>query len=114
MVAPFIWGSWEAIVQTVSTKLPFLLASTTSISVVVDSSVRQAKRIKVVEPAFETRHKTISIERTSVLKRSATPAWSGPRGAALVERPAWSDLRGATCVKRPAWSGDRPLSAVFE
>ena len=31
-------------------------------------------------------HKTINIERTSALKKSATPAWSAPRGAASVER----------------------------
>ena len=44
-------------------------------------------------------HKTsINSERMSVLKRFASPLWSGPHGANPVERPAWSMLR------RTEWS----------
>ena len=55
-------------------------------------------------------HKTVNIDRTSVLKKDLrTPAWSGPRGAPPVERPPWSGPRGAARVERPS----RPSNPAF-
>ena len=56
--------------------------------------------VKTSHRTFETRHETVNIERTSVLKKTATTLSSGPHGATRVDQPLWRDPRGAARVER--------------